>query len=267
VTRELRRADVCLNCHAEVTGNFCASCGQENTDYRVSLKRLGGDLADEVFQLESRLWRTLWTLFRHPGQLTIDYNAGRRVRFTTPLRLYLLASVVYFFTVSVTARDPKGPINIDLRGAVVTTHDNWLVRWFNHGIERIRHDPTAASRRASQAVVEWGPRIMAVLVPFFALITFVMFRHPRHFFVEHLVFALHLHAAGFFLWWLSDLVRHDSGLVLFIGLVVWTFIAARRVFAQSWWRLAWKLPLISFIYLTTISVGIATVMMLGMLSG
>src|ERR1700749_2495562 len=91
----------CLNCETPGVDKFCAHCGQENTDYRVSLKRLLGDLFEELFQLETRLWRSLYDLLRHPGRLTLDYNAGRRVRYTSPLRLYLIASVAYFFVSSV----------------------------------------------------------------------------------------------------------------------------------------------------------------------
>src|SRR5262249_142497 len=44
-------------------------------------------------------------LFR-PGQLTSEYNAGRRVRYSSPLRIYLLMSVAYFFAASVVG--PRG---------------------------------------------------------------------------------------------------------------------------------------------------------------
>ena len=65
-TRQLRRSTVCLNCGTALAGNFCSECGQENTDYRVSLGRLLRDLAEEVLNVESRLWRSLWHLVRYP---------------------------------------------------------------------------------------------------------------------------------------------------------------------------------------------------------
>ncbi|MCU1279774.1 MAG: hypothetical protein JWM53_3320, partial [bacterium] len=97
MSRQLRPSPSCLNCGHAVASRFCSECGQENTDYHVSIGRLVADLFEELFQLESRLWRSLWLLFRKPGLLTREYNAGRRVSYTTPLRLYLIASVVYFF--------------------------------------------------------------------------------------------------------------------------------------------------------------------------
>src|SRR5258708_33618024 len=101
MTRQLRPSPQCLNCGHEVQSRYCSECGQENTTYKVSLGGLLGDLFDELFQLESRLWRSLWHLVRYPGRLTREYNAGRRVRYTSPLRLYLLSSFLYFFTATV----------------------------------------------------------------------------------------------------------------------------------------------------------------------
>ena len=116
MTRQLRPAPHCLNCGHEMQSRFCPECGQENTTYKVSLGRLLGDLFEELFQLESRLWRSLWDLVRHPGRLTREYNAGRRVRYTSPLRLYLLASFTYFFCVAlvVPRADDKLVVKADL---------------------------------------------------------------------------------------------------------------------------------------------------------
>ena len=47
----------------------------------------------------SRHWpvlRTLWPLFTKPGYLTLEYLAGRRVRYVTPMRLYLFLSIIAF---------------------------------------------------------------------------------------------------------------------------------------------------------------------------
>jgi hypothetical protein len=265
MSRELRRAVACRNCDAEMQGNFCAACGQENTDYRVSLRRLLGDLVDEVFQLESRLWRSLWALFRHPGLLTREYNAGRRVRYTTPLRLYLIASVTYFFVASVRPEH----VDIDFRDVHSETDGDTseLVRrianQFDRRIKLIQKDQPAAARRAQEAITEWGPRVMALLVPLFALLTFALFRRPRHFFVEHLVFALHVHAVVFFLWLPPTLLRHDTSGPFVVAMLVWTWIAARNVFQQSWWRLLWKLPLLGLIYISFVGLGIAGVALWG----
>lgn len=90
----------CLNCEEAVSGKFCASCGQRNVDYRVSIWELLSDALDGLFQIDSRMGRTVIPFLFRPGFLTHEYNAGRRTRYSSPLRIYLLLSVCYFFALS-----------------------------------------------------------------------------------------------------------------------------------------------------------------------
>ena len=262
MSRQLRPSPNCLNCGAQVATRFCAECGQENTDYRVSLARLVGDLFEELFQLESRLWRTLWTLVRRPGLLTVEYNAGRRVRYTTPLRLYLVCSVVYFFVGSVMPRDRiSNNVKFELGDEAKLEQAETKVRspLVKRILERVRvvqQDPAAASRRAQQAIVDYAPKIAAVLVPLLAFMTWIFFRRKKLFFVEHLVFALHAHATAFLLLLPSELVRFSVvGFAAFAAMVVITFIAMRRVFGQSRWSTLWKSTLIAFVYALFLGAG------------
>ena len=86
----------CLNCGAELTGQYCSQCGQEDSELRVSIMRLARDFMAEQLGLESKVPTTLWRLITKPGVLTKEYLSGKRVRSLLPLRLYLSASVVYF---------------------------------------------------------------------------------------------------------------------------------------------------------------------------
>jgi hypothetical protein len=94
----------CRNCDAPLTGPYCARCGQRATDYSVSLGVLAKDFADEVLSVDSRLFRSLVALFVRPGFLTRQYLIGRRARFVAPLRLYIVSSLVFFFTLTLIVR-------------------------------------------------------------------------------------------------------------------------------------------------------------------
>ena len=61
---------------------------------------LSGEFFDSVIGWDSRLVRTLRLLFSSPGALTEEFVAGRRARYIGPLRLYLIASVLFFATYS-----------------------------------------------------------------------------------------------------------------------------------------------------------------------
>ena len=90
----------CPNCGAPAeSGPFCADCGQRQAEFRQPVHVLAKDLLAEYFGFEGKLWRTVVALLR-PGFLTAEYLDGRQRRYARPLRLYLTASLVFFFTVT-----------------------------------------------------------------------------------------------------------------------------------------------------------------------
>jgi hypothetical protein len=52
---------------------------------------------EAVTNVERSFLHTLWTLVRHPGELTAAYMRGERVRYLKPLQLFLLVNVLFFF--------------------------------------------------------------------------------------------------------------------------------------------------------------------------
>jgi len=274
MSRPLRPSPTCLNCGVAVATRYCPECGQENTTYRVSLGRLVGDLFEEVFQLESRLWRTLWTLFRRPGLLTREYNAGRRVSYTTPLRLYLVASVAYFFVAGLMPQQlPDENVHVDVPQLNdVQQHKlDAAPAWARMLYERARaaqQDPRAAVARMRRTISEWAPRIAALLVPLCALLTWLCFRRPKLYFVEHLVFALHLQATAFLLLLIAELTRWAPiGFAATIAGIVIVFRGARVVFQQSRVATFFKLCAVGCVYGIFLGFGIAGVAAFGFLGG
>src|SRR5690606_35615876 len=63
-----------------------------------SLSEVFSDLADIVFNVDSRVFRSLFDLYFRPGFLTTEYIAGRRARYVTPFRLFFVLSVIAFFS-------------------------------------------------------------------------------------------------------------------------------------------------------------------------
>ena len=97
----LPKLPTCQNCGATTGSNFCPDCGQDCRDHTVSLKLLFHDFIDDVFTFDSRFFRSFVPLLVKPGNLTIEYTRGRRIRYIPPLRLYIFASLLFFFIVSI----------------------------------------------------------------------------------------------------------------------------------------------------------------------
>ncbi|MEY2793636.1 MAG: hypothetical protein RJA76_1628 [Bacteroidota bacterium] len=89
----------CLNCGAEVTGNYCAICGQANVETDMHFFSLFSHFVVDFFHYDSKFLSTIRTLFLKPGQLSNEYFLGRRVRFLHPVQLYIFVSAIYFFFV------------------------------------------------------------------------------------------------------------------------------------------------------------------------
>ena len=88
---------VCANCGAELLGEYCYRCGQPVKGMIRPLSSMMHDIADTIFNIDSRIFRTLWPLLARPGYLSNEYFSGRRVRFVTPFRLYFFLSIAAFF--------------------------------------------------------------------------------------------------------------------------------------------------------------------------
>lgn len=102
----------CLNCRTPLEGPFCTVCGQAAHLHR-SLGALGHDIAHGVFHFEGKVWHTLPMLALRPGELTRRYIHGERVKFVSPLALFLFSVFLMFAVFSTIG----GPIQSSVNGA------------------------------------------------------------------------------------------------------------------------------------------------------
>ena len=86
----------CPNCGTPLHGQYCWQCGQRSRVRLITLWELLREAVGDLFELDSRLWRSLIPLLFRPGLLTSDYLAGRRARYMPPFRMYLVLSIIFF---------------------------------------------------------------------------------------------------------------------------------------------------------------------------
>lgn len=87
----------CQNCGELLLGEHCYACGQPTKGLVRHFSSIIGDFMDSVFELDSRILRTLGPLLWRPGYLSTEYFAGRRVRYVSPVRLFVFLSLFAFF--------------------------------------------------------------------------------------------------------------------------------------------------------------------------
>lgn len=201
----------CLNCEAVLNGPFCASCGQRAIPPSPTVRELAGDAWAELTGYDGRIARTTRALLLAPGRLTREYLDGHRVRYLSPVRMYLTASVIYFvLAASAPTLQPSNAGTIDaggLRVGVVSSGNANLLDaddrrelqatvataspWLRPMLQALLDDPVAFRRRVFDAM----PRVFFAMLPVFAVITALFFR--RRTFPTHLTFATHVHTFAF----------------------------------------------------------------------
>lgn len=86
----------CKNCGTRLEGMYCYQCGQYALDPRQPFQKYVKQYFENVYQYDSKIWRTVWILFSRPGFLTREFNDGKISSYVHPFRLYMFISVVFF---------------------------------------------------------------------------------------------------------------------------------------------------------------------------
>ncbi|MGI9219639.1 MAG: DUF4286 family protein [Woeseiaceae bacterium] len=303
----LSEARNCLNCGTNLRGQYCGQCGQRSSNRLISLWELVSDAFGDLFELDSRIWRTLVPLVIRPGQLTHDYLQGKRARFMPPFRMYLVLSLIFFVVAFFNPREelslffePPTPEEIaaaaeekDEQSVIVAFNDNegeeieddcdissddvdgmsgFLARRLTP--ERIRQVCEQIIADKGETVLEKVtnnvPTALIVLLPLMAFVLKALYPLSRRYYVEHLLFFVHLHAFLFLLISAQILFVRFAGIIALPDVVtaltmvtsslyvpVYLFIAMRRVYGQGKFVTFLKFIALTFAYIIGFSTIIA----------
>jgi hypothetical protein len=195
----------CRNCGGDLIGRYCHGCGQPADVELISLRRLLQEWLHEYLELDGKIVRTMRLLLLSPGRLTKEFLEGKRARYISPIRLYLVWSVAFFSLLSIVPQQqaPK-PLREQPKvvGRLVPTGNPFLDRFHRAAID-IRKDSTPVVAK----LTKWWPTVMFALVPVFGLLTWFACRKAVRGYLPHLYFAIHVHAFVFFAKFLSLLIR------------------------------------------------------------
>jgi hypothetical protein len=343
----------CENCGAALSGPYCGQCGQPAIDYRRSFGHVLVDVLNEFLNWDSKFFATIALLIVKPWRLTNEFVAGHRVRYVHPLRLYLLASILFFFAVNYGAKgirfdptkfpdekraevaaaiaDKRGEIETELSKENLTADQRQKVQKALDYLTKPSAtttptpeetpsptpapsaSPTAESGqqtygpvgdrpfvvfddaksttpferwiegRAKEKMGEHGtkmglfistlfsnlPYMMLCCIPLFALVLKVLYIRRRLFYIDHLIYALHIHTffyAGIMLIVLVTigLNRFAPGAIagwlialLWIAFVTQIFLSIRYVYRQGWFISIFKFFFGGFVYLMVLLFALA----------
>jgi hypothetical protein len=320
----------CENCGAQLTGRYCAQCGQPAIDYRRSFRHVIVDVLDSFLNWDSKFFATIGLLIAKPWRLTNEFLAGKRVRYVHPLRLYLLASILFFFAVNYWAKSihfHPGQLSPKDRAELETELKNGnLPPVARSKIEQAlslsptpapaaqadeKTSPTRGEQgasaegdfgpllqmgpekpstpfekwlevRAKEKIGEHGtnlrlflatlfqnlPYMMLCCVPLFAFVLRILYLRRHILYIDHLVYALHIHTFAYvgimlIVFATIGLNRVAPGMIgwiafLWLAFAAQIFLSIRRVYRQGWFVSMFKFFFGGFVYLIVLLFALVT---------
>ncbi|MBS1687356.1 MAG: DUF3667 domain-containing protein [Bacteroidetes bacterium] len=227
---------VCPNCGTHVSGNYCYECGQSNHLHRDTFAGLIFHFFEHYFHYDNKFWQTIRTLLFKPGELTVAYWKQQRMRYISPISLYVFVSAVYFtlgFILFPTQQKKGIEAAYSIRSMapvkIAYTKDSL-------DKEPIAPNSTAAKfknpefvKAFTEKIVHTFPKIFFLMIPFTALLLKLLFIRRRDiYFVDHIIFSLHYHSfyflAGLFAIILGTLPLLAISILVGIGVYVLEFL-------------------------------------------
>jgi hypothetical protein len=255
----------CPNCAAELHGPWCHACGQKATSH-LGFHDFVHEATHEFLHLDGKIVTTLKQLVFKPGQLTKDFLAGRRARFITPLRLYLTFSVLFFALTAIVpgARDSMVRVSETNEPVAPVVVQGGAPQGKSLGADG------RMARRVGDSIMSNLPRAMFVLMPIFALLTWMLFRREQPYYVPHLYYSIHFHAFTFFALSLTAIcgaggsIGKMIGSAFFFSTVPWHYFGLRRVYGNSWPKTVLKGSILAALYWLLIAAALLAIVTLSL---
>ncbi|MCA0153652.1 DUF3667 domain-containing protein [Winogradskyella vincentii] len=164
----------CKNCNIELQkqDDYCRSCGGRVIRNRLTLKNLFEHLSETFFNYDNKLLRTITNLLRKPEDVIVGYINGVRKKYVNPISFFGLA--------------------ITLSGLSVFILKKFYLQYLDYsqlfeGVEASQQIFDATSSNA----LEYNSLIYSFIVPFFAIISWVVFLDKKFNFTEHVIIYLY----------------------------------------------------------------------------
>ena len=192
----------CFNCGAPIQGAFCHECGQRVRDnLDRSLKRLLGEFFGNVFFFDNRFFLSVWYLIRFPGRMTVEFLAGKRKKFISPVTLYLFFNLVFFIV------NPLTDYSVSLYDQMNTQPYSPLIKeWAAQKIKEKGRTPQTYRMTYQNASDNISKSIMILNIPIIALFVYLIAFKRRPFYFDSLIFGFNFFSFFMFSWIVADWV-------------------------------------------------------------
>jgi hypothetical protein len=243
----------CKNCNTEFEGKFCPNCSQKAATKRFTIKNFAAEAFHAITHTDKGILYLIKELFRRPGTVALEYNAGKRKKYFNPITYLLLISALMIYAAQKT--------NI---------YDYYLDKT-QEFVERIRKQTNSKDLNDSietlenakvqqKKVMENNKILTLIFLPILALLTWLFFFKSGHNYAENIVLNVMIQAQlyliflilciGFYL-----IAPWTVMITMYLYLVItWAFnlFTYRQFFKQSWGWIFLKGSALQIIYILLI---------------
>jgi hypothetical protein len=167
----------CKTCNHPVDSiaKFCPNCGAKIVDGRLSLKGTWEEFIGPFFSWDNNFWRTFFGLFKNPKDVLEAYINGARKKYFHPFSYIILYATVAVFFYKFFPMDPIMDYSTGISESVNTSNGSTKV-------------PKIDMKPFMEAMMNYYNFLVLLLIPIYALTSYIVYHKSGHNFFEHLVF-------------------------------------------------------------------------------
>lgn len=239
---------ICNNCSQPLLGSYCHHCGEkevEESDFHF--KTLVGESLGNLFNVDSKIFKSFYFLFLKPGRLTKYYVYGVRKSFMKPIQLFLVINVLFFLllTQADILRIPSKYYFANDKSMSLTEMSQ------RTGISELdlmsKFDTNSAN---------YSKALVIILIPFFALVLMLINFKKELFFGKHVIFAMHYFSFFLIFCVLLIVLNRFGNAVIQLAIVIinllYLFFAIKAFYNDTKWVSALKALIALILFLSLI---------------
>jgi Protein of unknown function (DUF3667) len=241
------------------------------------------DALEGFIHFDGKFFKSVRYIFTRPGFLTNEFIAGRRTRYTHPVRFYIFASFLYFAVQLMTSHAPApSEAAAAPQGAETASTANDAAGnppspatskpgAFSSALRRdFGFDGRLDRRALATEIGHLMPTMFFFCLPLLAAVLMLAYRTSGRYYIEHLIFAFHVQAFGFLAALIDETgesllrlagVGNPSllGFLTFCGATLLVYRAFRVVYGQGRLKTLLKMIVVGVAYGVILLIGVVLV--------
>lgn len=254
----------CKNCNAELSGKYCAHCGQKvYTDKDKSVKKLFSEAVHFITHFEGKFFTTLKTIFLHPGKLSKDYSEGTRQKYYKPVSFYLLLVVLYLIFPLFSG------LNMEMRYyKKINFTGTYITRQIEKKAQKAKITEAQLAEKFHHKSQSTSKILLLLLIPLTVPLLWLLYFYKKRHIFDNFILATEINIFYLLAFYLlfpplylavikmtnAYLTENMISTLLSVIFVLYASVLFRKVFMEKWWTAIAKGFLFVFLHTAMLTV-------------